>query len=349
MSDRAICLACVAAAASAFTLVILDAPAWLVAAFAAGGAAEFGMRARRVLRATELHTKAELKRSLRWREEQLANTAHELRTPLTAIATALELVRDGIASTPEDQATFLDQAQAASRHMAFLVNDVVDLAAIEGGRIRLQMREHRVPDLLADVKKIMELPAQTQSVSLAIDDAAEQLSVYADKGRFLQIAFNLVANAVKFSGPGATVRIALAPTRSQVRFEVHDSGPGIDEGRRASLFTRFSEPSASAEAATPGSGLGLYVSSMLVAHMGGAIGFHPAPRRGSVFWFSLPRAERRSSNPTTAKAGQASRLQVEAQDDAHVEAHDHHAQSGAAADANSDEPESVACSAPAPA
>ncbi len=337
MSDRAIVFACVAAAASAFTLVGIGAPAWLVAAVAAGGAAEFGLRARRTLRATELRTAAELKRSLRWREEQLANTAHELRTPLTAIATALELVRDGIATTPEDQATFLDQAQAASRHMAFLVNDVVDLAAIEGGRIRLQMREHRVPDLLADVKKIMELPAQTRGVSLALEASEDALCVYADRGRFLQIAFNLVANAVKFSGPGATVRIALTPTRSQVRFEVHDTGPGIDEGRRASLFTRFSEPSASGETADPGSGLGLYVSSMLVAHMGGAIGFHPAPERGSVFWFSLPRAERRGSSPIAAKPEQAKPLLA---DDVTTEA---------PMDTPSDAPESVACAAPTPA
>ncbi len=332
MSDRALVLSCSAVALSAFALVGIGAPAWLAGAVAAGAAAEFGLRARRAVRAAVLRKESDLKRSLRWREEQLAHTAHELRTPLTAIATALELVRDGIASTPEEQATFLDQAQAASRHMAFLVNDVVDLAAIEGGRIRLQMREHRVSDLLADVKKIMELPAQTRGVSLAIEGAEEPLSVYADKGRFLQVAFNLVANAVKFSGPGATVRIALAAGRSQIRFEVHDTGPGIDEGHRASLFTRFSEPSASGETSTPGSGLGLYVSSMLVAHMGGAIGFHPAPERGSVFWFSLPRAERRGAKPQSAKS---------TKDDA--------ATDDAAAHARADEPESVACAAPAPA
>ena len=341
MSDRALALSTAAVALSAFALVGIGAPAWLAGAVAAGAAAEFGLRARRTVRAAVLRTESELKRSLRWREEQLAHTAHELRTPLTAIATAIataiELVRDGIASTPEEQATFLDQAQAASRHMAFLVNDVVDLAAIEGGRIRLQMREHRVSDLLADVKKIMELPAQTRGVSLAIEGVEEPLSVYADKGRFLQVAFNLVANAIKFSGPGATVRIAPAAGRSQVRFEVHDTGPGIHEGRRASLFTRFSEPSASSEDSTPGSGLGLYVSSMLIAHMGGAIGFHPAPERGSVFWFSLPRAERRGAKPQSAKSAQDTAATEEAATDA------------AAAHAKADEPESVACAAPAPA
>ena len=141
MSDRAILLTCIASAIAAYGTVAIGLPAWTAALLAAAAAAEFALRSRRNVRAATERVEHELQRTLRWREEQLANTAHELRTPLTAVATALELLREGVASTEDERAQFLDQATAASRHMAFLIHDVVDLAAIEGNRIRLQMRE----------------------------------------------------------------------------------------------------------------------------------------------------------------------------------------------------------------
>jgi signal transduction histidine kinase len=308
MSDRAILLTCIASAVAAYGVVAIGLPAWTAALLAAAAAAEFGLRSRRDVREAKERVEHELQRTLRWREEQLANTAHELRTPLTAVATALELLREGVASTEDERAQFLDQATTASRHMAFLIHDVVDLAAIEGNRIRLQMRECRVRDLLLDVKKVMELSAQTHGVTLAVDDVDERVAVYADRGRFLQIAFNLVSNALKHSGSGATVRIAVAIGRSQAHFEVHDSGPGIDQDRRSSLFTRFG--SASGDSDAPGTGLGLYVSSMLTARMGGAIGFHPGAERGSVFWFSLPLSERQRPTAAPLPATTANETQV---------------------------------------
>jgi signal transduction histidine kinase len=289
MSNRAILLCCVVAAFVAGGIVASGMPAWAVAAIFAFLAAEGALRVRRAMRDAVLDTERRLLGSIRWREEQLANTAHELRTPLSAVATALEMLREGVASTPSEQAMFVEQASAASRHMAFLIHDVVDLAAIESGRLRLQMREHRIEDLLADVAKVMALPAQSRDVALDIATAPAGVAVAADRGRFLQVAFNLVANALKFSTAGSKVRIAVECGRSSARFEVHDEGPGVDDAKRGALFTRFSSNAETGE----GSGLGLYVSSMLVACMGGAIGHHPGKERGSVFWFSLPLAERR--------------------------------------------------------
>ena len=309
MSNRAIVSSCAIAAFAAGGVVASGMPAWAAAALGAILAAEGALRVRRAIRDAAQQTERRLQGSIRWREEQLANTAHELRTPLSAVATALEMLREGVASTPSEQAMFVEQASAASRHMAFLIHDVVDLAAIESGRLRLQMREHRVEDLLADVAKVMALPAQSRDVALDIATAPAGLAVAADRGRFLQVAFNLVANALKFSSAGSKVRVVVECGRSSVRFEVHDEGSGVDELRRGDLFTRFSTNATTGE----GSGLGLYVSSMLVACMGGEIGHHPGKERGSVFWFSLPLAERMqkriaSSAPdgSAAKGGDAS-------------------------------------------
>ncbi len=252
-------------------------------AFAAQKAAD-----RRIELATS-RLEAEQIRSLRSREEQLANTAHELRTPLTAVTTAIELLRDGYATTPEDWATFLDQASVASRHMAFLINDVVDLAALECGRLSLHARDQRVQELVFDVAQVMQLTAQQRNVELRIDEPPEALVVIADRGRFLQIVFNLVANAIKYSDAGALVQLVTNVDDDRVTFEVHDSGPGVDAEQRERLFTRFGRAHDRSKPSIGGTGLGLHVCKLLVEHMGGTIGFRPGAERGSVFWFTLPR------------------------------------------------------------
>jgi signal transduction histidine kinase len=229
-------------------------------------------------------------RALKLREEQLANTAHELRTPLTAVTTAVELLRDGYAQSKDDWHVFLDQASVAARHMAFLINDVVDLAAIDCGRISLHVREQRVQELVFDVAQVMQLTAQQRHVELRIEEPRESLVVVADRGRFLQIVFNLVGNAIKFSEPGALVRLVTEVEADSVRFEVHDDGPGVDVDSRTRLFTRFGRAHDRTQPGVAGTGLGLHVCKLLAERMGGAIGFRPGTVRGSVFWFTLPRS-----------------------------------------------------------
>jgi len=243
----------------------------------------------RVARAVS-RLEAQQLRALKLREEQLANTAHELRTPLTAVTTAVELLRDGYAQSKDDWHTFLDQASVAARHMAFLINDVVDLAALESGRLSLNVRSLRVQELMFDMAQVMQLTAQARGVGLHIEEPPEDLRVRADRGRFLQIVFNLTANAIKFSAPQSVVRTEIVPTADGVRFEVHDTGPGVAFDDRERLFTRFGRAHDPGRAVVAGTGLGLHVCKLLVEHMQGRIGYRPGTERGSVFWFELPRA-----------------------------------------------------------
>lgn len=262
-----------------------------VPALLAGVGALLGMR----LRAADGDDEADDKiaaraQRLAAREEQVAQTAHELRTPLTALTTAIELLREGYAVSPEDQATFLDQASVAARHMAFLINDVVDLAALESGHVSLHIRNQRVQEMLFDVAQVMQLTAQGRGIELRIDEPREDLQVLADRGRFLQIVFNLVSNALKFSGSGSTVRLATEIQADVVRFEVHDAGPGVEVEQRSRLFTRYGRAHERSLGSVPGTGLGLHVSKLLVERMGGAIGYRPGEPGGSVFWFTLPQS-----------------------------------------------------------
>ncbi len=288
MRDLSVYLWAAAVGAAAMSLSLLAAPAWFAATLAAGAAALGAATAARRRRLARLQAEQEHARALRWRDERLAHTAHELRTPLAAVATAIELLREGYAETPEDQSDFLDQAGAAVRHMAFLLNDVVDLAAIENGRLTLQVQPQPLGDLLADAERVMRLPARERGVRLHWEGPAPETVVLADRGRFLQVVFNLVANALKFSPRGAEVRCRAEVRRRTVRFEVQDRGPGVEEGRRDRLFSRFARLHEDRLPSVAGAGLGLHVSRMLVESMGGSIGHRPARGGGSVFWFTLP-------------------------------------------------------------
>lgn len=298
----------VATALAVLATSALALPAALTALLAGLGVALGALRPQRTTAMDRTPQFDQREQRLLLREEQVAHTAHELRTPLTAITTALELLREGYATTPEDQATFLDQAAVAARHMAFLINDVVDLAALESGHVSLHVRSHRVQEVMFDVAQVMQLTAQNRGVELLIAEPHEDLMVMVDRGRFLQIVFNLVANALKFSAHGSAVRMVTEATADEVVFEVHDSGPGVDAEQRPRLFTRYGRTHEHRMAGVPGTGLGLHVSKLLVERMGGRIGYRPGTEAGSVFWFSLPRCKESSSSSAAAVAEAATAM-----------------------------------------
>ena len=224
---------------------------------------------------------------LRARHEQLAHTAHELRTPLTSVLTALEMVRGGYATTAAETDEFLAEADLAARHLGFLVNDVLDEAAITAGQLRMDLAEHRVQRLVTDALGLLGTQAGRRGLSIAASPVDPALAVVADARRVLQVLFNLLGNAVKFSSPGEPIRIEVTAHERAVRFAVVDAGPGVPVAMRARLFQPFSRGDAPGVTST---GLGLHITRLLVERMGGAIGYRPRPLRGSEFWFELPRA-----------------------------------------------------------
>jgi signal transduction histidine kinase len=230
---------------------------------------------------------AALQQALRRRDEQLAHTAHELRTPLTSVLTALELLREGYATTRAETEEFLDEADLAARHLAFLVNDVLDGASMAAGRLRLDLGDHRVGVLVADGLRVLGLQAERRGIAVATSPIPADLAVHTDPRRFLQVLFNLVGNAVKFSAPGQPVRIDVAADAANVRITVVDHGPGVPRELVPRLFEPFERGSSHGQAST---GLGLHITRLLVEQMHGRIGYRPGRERGSEFWFELPRA-----------------------------------------------------------
>jgi signal transduction histidine kinase len=222
------------------------------------------------------------------RDQHLAHTAHELRTPLASILTALELVRSGYAGSERERDEFLAEADLAARHLAFLVNDVLDAAAMATGHLQLSLAPHRVRPLLDEAMAMLGLQAERRGVPVQLGEVADDLVVHTDPRRFQQVLFNLVGNAIKFSSPGQPVSIDTAATGTQVRFVVRDRGPGVPAAQRAELFRAFHS---AAGQRVEGTGLGLHIARGLCRQLGGSIGYSPGVERGSVFWFELPRLQ----------------------------------------------------------
>lgn len=218
----------------------------------------------------------------------LSRMSHELRTPLNAIlgfAQLLELDHSGRGKT---DAASIDQILRAGRHLLALIDEVLDIARIEAGKLGMEIVPVALGDTIAEAVGL-SLP-EAESHGIAIKHATGTLApVAADRRRLLQVLLNLLSNAIKYNRPGGEVVITTQVAGERVRVEVVDSGIGVDPRQADDLFQPFTRLAAGA-ARTEGTGLGLSLSRALIEAMGGAIGYAPRPdgSDGACFWFELP-------------------------------------------------------------
>ena len=218
----------------------------------------------------------------------LANMSHELRTPMHGLLGMLSLLRETPLSVTQ-RAQF-QAANDSARHLLNLLNDILDLSKMEAGAISISPEAVQLRRLVQELEELTWPQAQAKGLDLALRvDADVPAWVQADPTRLRQILLNLLSNAVKFSDRG---RVALRLSRStdaeHLRFEVSDTGIGMDEETQAQLFQRFSQADQSSSRRFGGAGLGLEISRNLARAMGGDITVNSAPGRGSVFTVELP-------------------------------------------------------------
>ncbi len=218
----------------------------------------------------------------------LANMSHELRTPLNAILGFSALLRRD-ADLRAGQREKLDIINRSGNHLLALINDVLEMAKIESGRLHLLHEVFDLGGMVRDVVDMMRLRAETKGLSLLLDQSSSfPRFMRGDEARLRQILVNMVGNAVKFTEQGGvTLRLGTgAAVPAPLIIEVEDTGPGISPDNQARLFQPFVQ--LEARDTTEGTGLGLAITRQFVELMGGSIGVRSQPGRGSVFRVELP-------------------------------------------------------------
>ncbi|HEY0156541.1 MAG TPA: HAMP domain-containing sensor histidine kinase [Thermoanaerobaculia bacterium] len=232
-------------------------------------------------------TVAELKRLNAYKDEILGMAAHDLRNPLAANAAFVTFLLEDSQAMTEDNVMLLERLRSNSRYMLRLVNDVLDFAAIESGRVRLNLEETPLEPLVRDVVETMRIIAVGKQVTVrfSVEGAVPELAV--DRIKLSQAVQNLVGNAVQYSPAGASVDVRLRGGDGGVTIEVEDRGPGIPPEEVSELFKPFRRLSTASLAAHRSVGLGLAIVRRQVEAHGGTIQVRSEVGKGSVFTIHL--------------------------------------------------------------
>jgi signal transduction histidine kinase/AmiR/NasT family two-component response regulator len=223
----------------------------------------------------------------RAKSDFLSGMSHELRTPLNAILGFAQLMASGSPPPTPAQQRDLDQILKAGWYLLELINEILDLALIESGKVTLSREPVLLAEVMLECRAMIEPQAQKRGLSMTFPVFENPCFVKADRTRVKQVLINLLFNAIKYNRPGGTVAVECTPCDpGSIRIGVRDTGPGLAPAQLAQLFQPFNRLGREA-GAEEGTGIGLVVTKRLVELMGGAIGVDSSVGVGSVFWVEL--------------------------------------------------------------
>ena len=230
----------------------------------------------------------ELQVASQHKSDFLATMSHELRTPLNAIIGFSEVLHEQMfGELNERQLAYVDDVLEAGRHLLSLINDVLDLAKIEAGKMELELSQVPLPELLRSAVSMHSERASRGGIELELLTDPDEITITADERRVRQVVFNLLSNAVKFTPPQGRIDISARLDDGRVEVAVADTGPGIAAADLDMIFEEF-EQAGDGKQAEQGTGLGLPLSRKLVELHGGRIWAESEPGHGSTFRFTLP-------------------------------------------------------------
>jgi len=220
------------------------------------------------------------------KNDLVATVAHEFRTPLTSLRMAIHILVEGtVGPINEKQADLLQAAREDCERLQDIVDDLLDLARIQAGKVEVQPAAISAKSLVEGALANRSAAASAARIQLAAELGEPVLPVLADAERISLVLDNLIGNAVRHSAPGGAVIVRARPQHDSVRFEVEDHGHGIPPEYRQRIFEKFFRvPGTKGE----GIGLGLYLAREIVLAHGGDMGVESETGKGSRFWFTLP-------------------------------------------------------------
>ncbi len=234
----------------------------------------------------------------RARERYFASLSHEFRTPLNGVLGMAGLLAE--TKLADNQRAYLTSLRDCGEHLLGLVNDVLDLARMDSGKLMLHPAPVDLPRLLQGVAELLSPRAHAKGLEIAWTAPAEAPTILGDEGRLRQILFNLAGNAIKFTEAGGALlsfeTAAVSPERARVRLVVADTGPGVAAAERERIFEAFVQADAHADR-TDSTGLGLAIVRRLTAAHGGRVGLDCPPEGGAQFWFEAEFPVVRAATP----------------------------------------------------
>ncbi|HIK32007.1 MAG TPA: histidine kinase [Oscillatoriales cyanobacterium M59_W2019_021] len=231
----------------------------------------------------------------------LARTSHELRTPLNGILGFLKLILDGMADDPEEQMEFVLEAYRAGKHLLNLINDILDIAKIEAGKMELEFSPVELSEIFDELSKFVQTQVRQKGLyfQIRMPPTEDEIVLYCNYQRLLQVLLNLVGNAIKFTHEGGItisaevihkkLRVEERDCPGVLKFRIADTGIGVSLDKQNKLFQSFSQIDSSRTRQYGGTGLGLAISQKLIESMGGVVNFYSMGEGlGSTVTFTVP-------------------------------------------------------------
>lgn len=239
-----------------------------------------------------IQAKDDAEQANRAKSEFLSRMSHELRTPLNAILGFAQFMEyDPQHPLASSQMENLQHILRAGWHLLGLINEVLDLSRIESGNMQIELVNADVGPLVSECIDMVAPLAAKRNIHIYVEDINCQHPVLADHKRLKQVLINLLSNAVKYNVENGDINVACSiEAGNRLRISVADTGAGLSPENQKLLFTAFTRMEAE-KSGIEGTGIGLVISKRLVELMGGSIGFHSEPGKGSTFWVALPLAE----------------------------------------------------------